>query len=121
MSPYPSPNTRPRVRYTDLELGSDATIGMGDLGEPPVSAGFSDEFALRRRGSYADSDATTIAGTVLVSLSFLLANAVNHANPVVITFPVVHNKPKGCYSLDTQSECADWTSRQRIPRIPLTT
>ena len=57
MSPYPSPNTRPRVRYTDLELGSDATTGMGDLGEPPVSAGFSDEFALRRRGSYAGLDA----------------------------------------------------------------
>ena len=84
MSPYPSPNTRYRVRYTDLELGSDATMGMGDLGEPPVSAGFSDEFELRRRGSYAGLDAITIAGTVLVevtSLSFLLANAVNHTTP----------------------------------------
>ena len=25
--------------------------------------------------------------------SFLIANAVNHANPVVISFPVVNNKP----------------------------
>ena len=35
---------------------------MGDLGEPPVSTGFSDEVALSRRGSYAGLDATTIAG-----------------------------------------------------------
>ena len=109
MSPYPSPNTRyrVRVRYTDLELESDATMEMGDLGEPPVSAGFSDEVALRRRGSYAGLDAITIAGTVLVkvtSLSFLLANAVNHANSVLITFPVVHNKSTWCYRLNTQSE-----------------
>lgn len=77
MSPYPTPNASPRVRYTDLELDSDLTLGtgdnksgsgamglgmaMGDLGEPPVSAGFSDEVALSRRGSYAGLDAT-IAG-----------------------------------------------------------
>ena len=44
------PNASPSVRYTDLELDSDATMGLGmDLvGEPPVSAGFSDEVALRR-------------------------------------------------------------------------
>ena len=37
-------------------------MGKGDLGEPPVSAGFSDEVALSRSGSYAGLDATTIAG-----------------------------------------------------------
>lgn len=77
MSPYPSPNVSPRVRYTDLELDSDLTLGngdnkngttmglgmgMGDLGEPPVSAGFSDEVALSRRGSYTGLDATTAGG-----------------------------------------------------------
>ena len=76
MSPYPSRNVSPRVRYADLEFDPDLTLGngdnksgsglgfglgMGDLGEPPVSAGFSDEVALSRRGSYADLDAT-IAG-----------------------------------------------------------
>ena len=78
MSPYPSPNASPRVRYTDLEVDADLTLGngdnksgsgaamglgmgMGDLGEPPTSAGFSDEVALSRRGSYAGLDAT-IAG-----------------------------------------------------------
>ena len=67
-SPYPSPNANsPRVRYTDLELDSDLTLGngdikigsgttiglgmgMSDLGEPPVSAGFTEEVALSRRG-----------------------------------------------------------------------
>ena len=79
MSPYPSPNASPRVRYADLELDSDLTfgnadnksgsgttmglgMGMGDLGEPPVSAGFSDEVALSRRGSYAGLDATIVDG-----------------------------------------------------------
>ena len=78
MSPYPSPNVSPRVRYADLELDSDLTLGngdnkggsgtgmglgmgMGDLGEPPVSAGFSEEVALSRRGSYAGLD-TAIGG-----------------------------------------------------------
>ena len=69
---------------------------MGDLGEPPVSVGFSDEVALSRRGGYTGLD-PTIAGIVrkLDWLS-LLANAVNPA--VVITFPVVHNK-RTCYLL----------------------
>ena len=71
MSPYPTPNASPRVRYTELELDPDLTlsgdtksgtmglgIGMGDLGEPPVSAGFSEEVALSRRGSYAGLDTT---------------------------------------------------------------
>ena len=49
------------------------------------------------------------------SRSFLLANAVNHANPEVITFPVVHNKPTWCYPLNTKNEYADWTYSQRIP------
>ena len=69
MSPYPSPNASPRVRYNELELDADLTLGsdtksgsgtvgglgmgMGDLGEPPASAGFSEEVALSRRGSYA--------------------------------------------------------------------
>ena len=80
MSPYPSPNVSPRVRYTDLDLDSDLTLGngdnnnglngsgamglgmgMGDLGEPPSSAGFSEEVALSRRGSYAGLD-VIIAG-----------------------------------------------------------
>jgi hypothetical protein len=75
MSPYPTPNASPRVRYTELELDPDLTLGsgdnksgtmglgmgMGDLGEPPVSAGFSEEVALSRRGSYAGLD-STIAG-----------------------------------------------------------
>ena len=67
MGPYPSPNASPRVRYTDLELDSDLTLGngdnkigsgttiglgmgMSDLGEPFVSAGFTEEVALSRRG-----------------------------------------------------------------------
>ena len=29
MSPYPSPNATPRVRYTGLELDSDLTLGNG--------------------------------------------------------------------------------------------
>ena len=65
MSPYPSPNASPRVRYTDLELDFDLTLGngdykigsgtthyrgMSDLGDPPVVvAGFSEEVALSRR------------------------------------------------------------------------
>ena len=66
MSPYPSPNASPRVRYTtDLELDTDLTLGggggdnnngtmgLGDLGEPPASAGFTEEIPLSRRGSYA--------------------------------------------------------------------
>jgi len=74
MNPYPSPNASPRVRYTDdLELESDLILGggtdnnngtmglgmgmgMGDLGDPPVSAGFSEEIALSRRGSYTGLD-----------------------------------------------------------------
>jgi len=36
-------------------------MGLGELGESPVSAGFSDEVALSRRGSYARLGAT-IAG-----------------------------------------------------------
>ena len=63
---------------------------MGELGESPVSVGFSDEVALSRRGSYTGLDAT-IAGIVRkLDCLFLLANAVNPA--VVIAFPVVHNK-----------------------------
>jgi hypothetical protein len=72
-SPYPSPNVSPRVKCTDLELDSDLTLvgngdnksgsgttmglglGLGDLGEPPVSAGFSDEVALSRRGCYTSA------------------------------------------------------------------
>ena len=49
---------------------------------------------------------------VEVRMSFLLSNAVNHANPV-IKFPVVHNEPTWCYSLNTQSERADGTYRRR--------
>ena len=68
MSPYPSPNASPRVRYTDLELDPDLSLGgdnnvnglglgMGmGLGDPPVSAGFSEEVALSRRGSGAGLD-----------------------------------------------------------------
>ena len=67
------------VPESDMELDSDATMGlgmgMGDLGEPPVM------------------------------LVWMLANAVNHANPVVITFPVVHKKPTWCYQL----KCPKWT------------
>ena len=48
------------------------------------------------------------------SLSFLLANAVNHANPVVVTLPVVHNKRSVTHS-SAQSERAGWTYSQRIP------
>ena len=55
-------------------------------------------------------------GLVLVevrkpSLSFLLANAVSHANTVIM-FPVVHNKPTWCYPLNTQSDFG--TCRQDI-------
>ena len=51
----------------DLEPDSDTIMGLGMgmdvLGETPVSAGFIDEVALRRRGSYVRLDATTITGT----------------------------------------------------------
>ena len=47
------------------------------------------------------------------SLSFLLANAVNHANPVVVTLPVVHNKRSVTHS-SAKSERAGWTYSQRI-------
>ena len=102
-SPYPVPNANsPRVRYTDLELDSDLTLGngdnkigsgttiglgmgMSDLGEPPVSAGFTEEVALSRRGC---SFVKLLRSMVLVltfwcwwkSESLLL---VNYANPVV--------------------------------------
>ena len=59
--------------------------------------------------------ATDCAGEVgKPSQPFLLANAVSHANPEVITFPVVHNKPTWCYPLN-KNEYADWTYSQRIP------
>ena len=77
MSPYPSPHASPRVGYTDLELDADLSLGsgdsnsglngsgtmglgmgMGDLGEPPSGAGFNEEVALSRRGSYAGLDVT---------------------------------------------------------------
>ena len=79
MSPYPSPNASPRVRYEELELdlglgngagaggggggggggGLGLGIGLGDLGEPPVSAGFSEEVGLSGRGTYSGLDAGT--------------------------------------------------------------
>jgi hypothetical protein len=37
-------------------------MGMGDLGELLVSAGFSDEVASSRRGSYTGLDVTTVTG-----------------------------------------------------------
>ena len=101
-------------------MDSDATMGLGmgmsDLGGPSVNVHFSDEVALRRRGRVV----WILLPLVLVEVrkprrSFLPANAVNHANPVVIAFPVVHNKPTWCYPLNTQSERADWTYSQRIP------
>ena len=70
MIPYPNLNASPRVGYTALELilnfltigngdnkkwdwfgtlGLD--MGMGDLGEPPVCEGFSNEVVLSRKGS----------------------------------------------------------------------
>ena len=92
-----SPNASPRVRYTDLELNSDLSLkngdnkvgsettiglgmGMGAMGEPPVSAVFSGKVALSRRGSYAGLDAATIAATG--NRTFLLAKAVNYDNPL---------------------------------------
>ena len=81
VSPYSSPNASPRVGYTALELDSDLTfengdnksgsggtglgmgLGMGDLGEPPISVGFSDEVALSRRRSYAGLDAGAGGGS----------------------------------------------------------
>ena len=58
-----SPHASPIVRYTDLELDSDLTLGNGD-NKVKVTVnlclGFSDEIGLSRRGSYAGLD-TTIA------------------------------------------------------------
>ncbi|KAF8805438.1 hypothetical protein BYT27DRAFT_7258555 [Phlegmacium glaucopus] len=75
MSPYPSPNASPRVRYEELELDPDLSLGngangglngggsmglgMGDVGEPPVSAGFSEEVGLSGRGTYSGFDVTS--------------------------------------------------------------
>ena len=78
MSPYPSPNASPRVRYDELELDPDLTLGsatngnlngggnmglgmgmgmgMGDMSETPVSAGFSEEVGLSGRGTYSSLD-----------------------------------------------------------------
>ena len=76
-------------------LGFD--MGMGDLGEPPVSAGFCDGDALSRRGSYAGLD-TTIAGLVVevrkLNRSYLLANAVNPVNPAAVIKCVTCSSPK---------------------------
>ena len=47
------------ITKSGIGLGLD--MGMGDLGEPPVCEGFSNEVVLSRRGSQARSDAT-IAG-----------------------------------------------------------
>ena len=58
------------IEIPSLTLGSgdnngngtiDLGIGMGGLGEPPVGAGFSEEVALSRRGSYAGLE-VTVAG-----------------------------------------------------------
>ena len=101
----------------DLELDSDLTFGNGDkksgsggmglgmgmrmddLGEPPVSAGFSDEVALSQRGSHGlDSAVLRVVEIRKPNRSFLLANAVNLVNPaVVITYQVVHKRI--CYLL----------------------
>ena len=73
-------------------------MGMGDLGEPPVSDGFSNEVE-------GVVKLVRLQVQVLVELegrkpnhSFLLANAVSHVNPVVVTFSEDHNKPT-CYLL----------------------
>ena len=78
MSPYPSPRASPRVRYAELDLDPDLSLpgvgdnggggtmglpmglglGLGDLGEPPVSAGFSEEVGLSGRGTYSGLDAS---------------------------------------------------------------
>ena len=81
------------------ETGLGFDMRMGDLGEPPVSAGFCDGDALSRRGSYAGLD-TTIAGLVVevrkLNRSYLLAKAVNLVNPAaVIRFRV-------CYLFESQ-------------------
>ena len=63
-------------------------MGMSDLGEPPVSAGFTEEVALSRRGwgSYARLVATIdgadagAGGVRKPNWSILLENAVNYAN-----------------------------------------
>ena len=76
MSPYPSPNASPGVRYAELELDSDLTLGAGDsggggniglgmglgldLGDPPVSAGFSEEVGLTGRSNYSGLDVTSV-------------------------------------------------------------
>ena len=70
---------------------------MGDLGEPPVSAGFCGGDALSRRGSYAGLD-TTIAGLVVevrkLNRSYLPANAVNPVNPAAVIKYVTCSSPK---------------------------
>ena len=76
-------------------------MGMSDLGEPPVSAGFIEEVALSRRGwgSYARLGATIdgadagAGGVRKPNRSILLVNAVNYANPIVETFS---DKPIAC-------------------------
>ena len=52
-SPYPSSNASPRYGSENGDWKWDYhyrfRYGMSDLGEPPVSAGFSEEVALSRR------------------------------------------------------------------------
>ncbi len=77
MSPYPTPNASPGVHYSELEelglggvaetnMGLGAGLGLGlsvgvsslgvegipGIGEPPISAGYSEEVAIAGRNSY---------------------------------------------------------------------
>ena len=76
-------------------------LGMDDLGEPPVSAGFTDEVALRRRGSsYTGLDATIAGAGGGSQKAESVASAGKHSHwqsPQVITFRVVHKRT--CYLL----------------------
>lgn len=87
MSPYPTPNASPRINYAELDdlndvglgnntgvnnLGLGGGLGLGlsvgvssvgvdgipGIGEPPVSAGYSDEVAITGRNAYSRDDAS---------------------------------------------------------------
>ena len=74
-------------------------LGMDDLGERPVSAGFTDEVALRRRGSsYTGLDATIAGAGGGSQKAESVASAGRHSQSrQVITFRVVHKRT--CYLL----------------------
>lgn len=112
MSPYPTPNASPGVHYSELEelgagmglggvsdnnMGLGAGLGLGlsvgvsslgvegipGIGEPPISAGYSEEVAIAGRNSYnhgVDAASSHGGGHGRAESAASLAAIVNDAN-----------------------------------------